>query len=309
MPEGSNASRFTQKQYANALKYVDTSFKEMGDKPLSREVISEDVMASAGLESQRAADMLIDTALKNGDLTENRQQVFRTVSPDTGEIKFTYFNREQAEAAAKKQKLDVQEQTLVSIAPRQEAAFNRKELPAGYEIAEEEFKSGERPAGYAITPEGRMKPLVTILEEQEVPAKIERLQGLRQKESEKLLQDVSKHEGTVKRGRSALESMEARGETDTDAYKKAQAQQARAEDILGRRIETLLDRIEEYSAPLQAKPVGKKAITRKGFTITKDGKNIGTFPSRKEAVENILTKLSDQELADIVSSKEEWRRF
>ena len=303
LPEGSNASRFTQKQYNNALKYVGVSFQEMGNQPLAREVISQDVMDAAGLESQRAAEMLLDTALKNGDLSESRQQVFRTIDPKTGEIKFTYFDRAKAEAAAKKQKLDVQEQTLVSIAPKEAPKPSpRAPLPGGFDIAEQSFVEGERPAGFAITPEGQMKPLVTILEEQDVPAKIERLQGLRRKEADKLLQDVSKHEQTVKKGRAALESMEARGETDTDGYKKAQAQQARAEDILGRRIESLLNRIEEYGVPLQAKPVGKRQVTRKGFTVSKEGKTVGTFPTRAEAEQSILANLSDKELQEIVDS-------
>jgi hypothetical protein len=303
LPEGSNASRFTQKQYDSALKYVNVGFKENDGKPMGREVISQELMEASGLESKRAAEMLLDTALKNGDLTESRQQVFRTISPDTGEIKFTYFDKAKADAAAKKQGLSVQEQTLVSIAPKEAPKPSpRAALPGGYDIAEQEFKTGERPAGYAITPEGKMKPLVTILEEQDVPGKVERLQGLRRKEADKLLQDVSKHEGTVKKGRSALESMEARGETDTDAYKKAAAQQARAEDVLGRRVETLLNRIEEYTAPLQAKPVGKKQVTRKGFTVSKDGKQSGTFPTRAEAEQSILANLSDKELQDIVDA-------
>jgi Large polyvalent protein associated domain 38/ADP-Ribosyltransferase in polyvalent proteins len=303
LPEGSNASRFTQKQYDSALKYVDVGFKENDGKPMGREVISQELMEASGLESKRAAEMLLDTALKNGDLTESRQQVFRTIDPASGEIKFTYFDKAKADAAAKKQGFSVQEQTLVSIAPKEAPKPSpRAELPGGYDIAEQEFKTGERPAGYAITPEGKMKPLVTILEEQDVPEKIERLQGLRRKEADKLLQDVAKHEGTVKKGRSALESMEARGETDTDAYKKAAAQQARAEDVLGRRIETLLNRIEEYSAPLQAKPVGKKQVTRKGFTVSKEGKQVGTFPTRAEAEQSILANLSDKELQDIVDA-------
>lgn len=303
LPEGTNASRFTQAQYNRALKYVDVGFKDNGNKPMGRDAISQELMEASGLESKRAADMLLNTALKNGDLSESRQQVFRTIDPANGEIKFTYFDKAKAEAAAKKQNLNVQEQTLVSIAPKEKPTPSpRAALPGGYDIAEQEFKSGERPAGYAITPEGKMKPLVTILEEQDVPGKIDRLQGLRRKEADKLLQDVSKHEGTVKRGRAALESMEARGETDTDAYKKAEAQQARAESVLGRRVESLLNRIEEYTAPLQAKPVGKKQVTRKGFTVSKDGKQSGTFTTRAEAEQSILANLSDKELQDIVDS-------
>jgi hypothetical protein len=97
--------------------------------------------------------------------------------------------------------------------------------------------------------------------------------------------------------------MEARGELDTEGYKKAQAQQARAEDVLGRRIISLLDRIEEYSAPLTAKPVGKKTVTRKGFTVSKQGQKSGTFPTREAAEESILADLPDETLASLVSNE------
>ena len=303
LPEGSNASRFTQKQYDSAVDQVRASFEGSNNQPLSREVISEEVMKAAKLESQRAADMLIDTAIKNGDLTETRQQVFNAVNRKTGAVDSTYQTRQEAEAAAKKRRMDVQEQTLVTIGPKEvQKPSPRAPMPAGYDIAEQEFQEGERPAGYAITPEGKMKPLVTILEEQDVPAKIERLQGLRRAEAEKMIQDAAKHEATLKRGRAALESMEARGETDTDAYKKAQAQQARAEDILNRRVDRIVQRVEEYTAPLQAKPVGKKKVTRKGFTVSKDGKQVGTFATRGEAEQSILANLSDKELQDIIDA-------
>jgi hypothetical protein len=302
LPEGSNANRFTQKQYDDAVGQVKTSLEGIS-KPLSREVISEQVLQAAKLESQRAADMLLDTAIRNGDLTESRQQVFTTVNRKTGEVTATFPTKEEAEAAAKKGKLEVKEQTQVTIGPKEaERPSSRPTLPAGYEIAEQDFATGERPAGYSITPEGRMKPLATILDEQDIPGKVERLQGLRRAEADKMLQEVGRHEQTVKKGRAALESMEARGESDTDAYRKAKGYQESAEKTLGKRITRLLDRIEEYSAPLQAKPFGKKQATRKGFTISKDGKNLGTFPTRGEAIQNILTKLSDQELQDIIDA-------
>lgn len=303
LPEGTNASRFTRKQYDSAVGQVRNSFEGANNQALSREVISEQVMQAAKLESQRAADMLIDTAIKNGDLTESRQQVFTTVNRKTGDVTATFPTREEAEAAAKGRRLDVQEQTQVAIGPKEiQKPSPRAPLPAGYDIAEQEFEAGERPAGYAITPEGKMKPLVTILEEQDVPAKVERLQGLRRAEAEKMIQDAARHEETLKKGRAALESMEARGETETDAYKKAQAKQARAEDILNRRVDRIVQRVEEYTAPLQAKPVGKKKITRKGFTVSKDGKKVGTFATRGEAEQSVLANLSDEELQGIVDA-------
>jgi hypothetical protein len=305
LPEGTNASRFKPAQYKKALEMVGMTFDEMGGSPLSIDTIVKDIQDSTGLETERDARALLNLAIKNDDLAENRQVVFRTVKPNTGALVSTYTDKAKATAAANKQGLNVQEGTLVTIQPavKPEVIKPRATLPQGYDIAETNFLEGEKPAGYNIAPEGRVKPLATVMEENDVPAKIERLQGLRRKEADKFLQDVTKHEGTVKRGRAQLEAMEARGELETEGYKKAQAQQARAEDVLGRRIASLLDRIEEYSAPLAAKPVGKKNITRKGFTVSKEGQKSGTFPTREAAEESILADLSDEALDALVSDQ------
>jgi hypothetical protein len=67
-------------------------------------------------------------------------------------------------------------------------------------------------------------------------------------------------------------------------------------------MKDLYDRIESFSAPLQAKPVGKRNLARSGFTIVKDGKETATFPTRQAAEESILTELPDDVLESIVSS-------
>ena len=305
LPEGTNASRFKPAQYKKAIDYVGMTFDEMGGTPLSVNTIIKDIQDSTGLETERDARALLDTAIKNNDLAENREVVFRTIKPETGELVSTFRDKGRAEAQAEKQGLTLQEGTLVTVKPavKEETTKPRATLPQGYEIAETNFLEGEKPAGYNIAPEGRVKPLATVMEENDVPAKIERLQGLRRKEADKLLQDVTKHEATVNRGRAQLESMEARGEVESEGYKKAQAQQARAEDVLGRRVTSLLDRIEEYSAPLQAKPVGIKAITRTGYTVSKEGQKGGTFPTREAAEESILAELPDEALDALVSDK------
>jgi len=306
LPEGSNASRFKQSQYDNAVKMVGLTFNERGGKPLSVDTILTEIKEATNLETDRDARAVLDTAVKNGDLTENKQTVYRTYKPENDQLVSTYPTRAAADAAAKKQGLNVREATLTQVAPKAAPVIPSKPragLPAGYDITERTFKEGEAPTGFEITPEGKGKPLTTLTNEAEVQGKIERLTGLRQQEAAKTLGDVTRYEANVAKGRAQLEGMEARGETGTEAYAKAQAQQARVEDILGRRIARLYDLIEEFSAPLKAKPVGKKDVTRKGFTITKEGKETGTFPTREAAEESILADLSDDALDALVSDK------
>lgn len=306
LPEGSNASRFKQSQYDNAVKMVGLTFNERGGKPLSVDTILEEIKEATNLETDRDARAVLDTAVKNGDLTEDKQTVYRTYKPENDQLVSTYPTRAAADAAAKKQGLNVREATLTQVAPKAAPVIPSKPragLPAGYDITERQFKEGEAPTGFEITPEGKGKPLTTLTNEAEVQGKIERLTGLRQQEAAKTLADVQRYEANVAKGRGQLEGMEARGETGTEAYAKAQAQQARVEDILGRRIARLYDLIEEFSAPLKAKPVGKKDVTRKGYTITKEGKETGTFPTREAAEESILADLSDEALDALISDK------
>jgi hypothetical protein len=306
LPEGTNASRFTQKQYDNAVKFVGMTFDDNNGKPLSTETILADIKDSTNLETDRDAKALLDTAIKNGDLEQSQQVVYRTFKPDTDQMVATYPTRERAAAAAKKQGLNVREATLTQVAPKTPVTpptAPRAGLPAGYDITERQFKEGEEPEGYQITSEAGGKPFPTILNQAEVEGKIQQLSADRQEIAATKLQEVMKYEDTVNEGKRELEKMEAAGEFDTDAYKQKKARQAAKEDLLGKRIDALYAEIEGLTAKLKSKAVGSKPIARKGYTVTKEGKESGTFPTREAAEESILAGLSDAELDALVSDK------
>jgi len=306
LPEGTNASRFTQKQYDNAVKFVGMTFDDNNGKPLSTETILTDIKDSTNLETDRDAKALLDTAIKNGDLEQSQQVVYRTFKPDTDQMVATYPTRERAVAAAKKQGLNVREATLTQVAPKAPVTpptAPRAGLPAGYDITERQFKEGEEPEGYQITSEAGGKPFPTILNQAEVEGKIQQLSADRQEIAATKLQEVMKYEDTVNEGKRELEKMEAAGEFDTDAYKQKKARQAAKEDLLGKRIDALYAEIEGLTAKLKSKAVGSKPIARKGYTVTKEGKESGTFPTREAAEESVLAGLSDAELDALVSDK------
>jgi hypothetical protein len=258
LPQGSNASRFTQDQYDKGRSYVTQQLSS--GEPLVASPTREALKGVTGLKTDRDVHTLLQSLIQNEDLNV-------------------------AKAGSDYQ--------ITSATPVKDA---RAPLPKGYSIEEGTYAEGERPAGYEITPEGRGKPLTTVDLEEEVAPKIERLTGLRQKEAAKMLADVNKYSGVVKAGQTSLDSMEARGLTGTEGYAKEKANQARREDVLSRRIKSLMDRIEEMSAPLKSKPVGTKPVTTKKSTLTKDGKVLGTFPSRLDAEASMLTQLTDAEL-------------
>lgn len=258
LPEGSNASRFTQDQYDKGRSFVAQQLAT--GEPLAASPAREALKDVTGLKTDRDVHTLLQTVIKNEDLNVAK------VGDDF---------------------------QITSSTPIKDA---RAPLPKGYSIEEGTYAEGERPAGFEITPEGRGKPLTTVDLEEEVAPKIERLTGLRQQEAAKMLADVNKYSGVVKAGQTSLDSMEARGLTGTEAYAKEKANQARREDVLSKRITTLMNRIEEMSAPLKSKPVGTKPIITKKSTLSKDGKVLGTFPSRLDAEASMLTQLTDAEL-------------
>jgi hypothetical protein len=306
LPEGTNASRFKQSQYNNAVKMVGLTFDERGGKPLSVDTILEEIKEATNLETDRDARAVLDTAIKSGDLTENKQTVYRTYKPENDQLVSTYPTRAAADAAAKKQGLNVREATLTQVAPKAAPVIPSKPragLPAGYDITERQFKEGEEPEGYQITSEAGGKPFPTVLDKVAVQGKIDQLSADRQEIAAEKLQEVMKYEDTVNQGKRELEKMEAAGDFDSDLYKQKRTRQAAKEDLLGKRIDALYKEIENLTAKLVSKPVGSKPVARTGFTITKEGKETGTFPTREAAEESILADLSDEALDALVSDK------
>jgi hypothetical protein len=298
LPEGTGASRFTDKQYKKAVSWFGQTFEGVGNQPLSRDTIITDIQEATGLEQKHDAEALLDTAVKNGDLAETEERVFRTYD-DNGKLVSTYRDKAKADAAAKKQGLNVKEETLKQLTPPPQAEpAKRANLPAGYEMTKETIKTGEVPVGFEIFPEGRGKALVTVPTQEELQAKIESLTGARQKEAAKVLANMDRDVATLKRARENLESMEARGEVGSQAYELAKTRLAKQERVLGKRIERHMDRIAAYNEPLNSRPTeAKKQVTREKITVTKQGKSLGSFPDNVKAQEAILVQMTDDELA------------
>ena len=130
LPEGTGASRFTDKQYNNAVNIVNNSFEGVDNKPLSKETVIQDIKDATGLEQTHDAEALLNTAVNNGDLSESREVVYRTYDAND-KLVSTYTDREKADAAAKKQRLNVKEDTLVQLVPPEAPAPKRQTLPEG----------------------------------------------------------------------------------------------------------------------------------------------------------------------------------
>jgi hypothetical protein len=302
LPEGTGASRFTDKQYNKAVSWFGQTFEGAGNKPLSRETIIGDIQEATGLEQTRDAEALLDTAVRNGDLAETEERVYRTYD-DNDKLVSTYRDKEKAAAAAKKQGLNVREETLRQMMPPPAAEpAKRANLPQGYAMSKETIKEGEVPVGFDIFPEGKGKSLFTVPTSEAVQEKIDQLIPARKKEAARYLGYMDRDKATLQKARDGLVSMEARGEVGSQAYELAKTKLAKQERVLGNRILKSMERITEYEQPLISRPSEKKKqITREKITVTKQGKFLGSFPDNVKAQEAILVQMSDQELADTAS--------
>lgn len=303
LPEGTGASRFTDKQYKQAVSWFGQTFEESKNKPLSRETILQDIQEATGLEQKPDAEAMLDTAIKNGDLAETETKVFRTVDAEGKPSQFTYATREAAEKAAKKKGLNVKEETVKQLIPPPAAQpAKRLNLPAGYQMTKETVKEGEIPAGFEIFPEGRGKALDVAKDEEELKAKIAELTPARQKEAERHLGFIDKDRATLQKAKDNLLAMVARGEKGSQSYEKAKTKLASQEAILNDRIERNMQKVADLTAPLKSRPTKEtKQITREKITVTKGGKSLGSFPDNVKAQEAILVQMTDEELAATAS--------
>jgi hypothetical protein len=302
LPEGTGASRFTDKQYKKAVSWFGQTFEGAGNKPLSRDTIIGDIQEATGLGQKQDAEALLNTAVRNGDLAETEERVFRTYDAND-KLVATYRDKEKAAAAAKKQGLNVREETLRQMMPPPAAEpAKRANLPQGYAMSKETIKEGEVPIGFDIFPEGKGKSLFTVPTSEAVQAKIDELIPARKKEAARYLSYMDRDKATLQKARDSLVSMEARGEVGSQAYELAKTRLAKQERVLGNRILKSMERITDYEQPLISRPSEKKKqVTREKITVTKQGKFLGSFPDNVKAQEAILVQMSDQELADTAS--------
>ena len=297
LPEGTNAARFTTKQYTNAVKLANMAVEESGGK-LGFDSLVTEIKEATNLETDRDALAILDAAIKNEDLRESTETVFRTYKEGSDTPVATYSDKAKANEAAKKQRLNVKEETLRQIIPAEKAApkIRPSGLPQGYRIEETTLAEAETPAAYGITVEGEGKPISTVKTQEEAPAKIERLQALRAKRAEQMDENIAKANSAINRGQAQLDRLEADGKGGTEIYQKLQAKQASRVKTLGNRIKLFEEQKAKFLAPLQVKPVGKRTPTRTSYKVTKGGETIGSFPSQQAAEESVISQLSDAEL-------------
>ena len=316
LPEGTAATRFSQKQYDNALKVVNVEFASVDNKPLDPKVIAKEIKEATGLENDRDALALLDTAVKNGDLTFSTKPVFRVVDPATGQFVHTAATRAKAEKFASGKNLNIIGDSQSYISPAEQATLpDRTPLPAGYKISQERVVEGEQDL-VDVMREGKGQPLEPEpISADKAQERIDTLTGESKELAAKALKRIEADSAMQKRIQKNLDQMVAKGEGNTSDFKIQKTRSESAITNLRLRIEKNLAKIEELSAPLKTrKSEIKKPIIKKKLTVTKDGKAIGTFSPKDysqeevgkanaQARDAILTQMTDEEIQSAIDDK------
>jgi hypothetical protein len=293
LPEGTNATRFTQEQYDKTVKSIKDLFPETGK--LGRAQVIQEIKDYSGLENDRDAQSLLQAAIRQGDFATVSTRNFLTLDKDGKQVGIAYPTRKSAERAAKARGLSVKERTSIDIAlPEAE-----KPLPGGPDVRRGEFKEGEVPAAYEIKSDQAV--LATAKTEEEAAAKAERLQALRQNKANGLLGQIKSIDTNIAKSQQKLESMEADGKADTIEYRQMSAKIAANNANLEAQKGRLNAQAQQYLTPVTVSPKGVKPVARAGYTLFEKGKPKATFPTQQAAEEAALVGLETEQLQALVN--------
>jgi hypothetical protein len=293
LPEGSNATRFTQDQYSAGITAA-----LLGDKPVSMDEALKRVQTQKGIDSDQAAERLLRAAAANDDLTIEKGTGFQAVSA-TGKVLGTYASETEARRSHRRAEIKPVETELV--APRiEEAVRPEATLPEGYQIQKETTVGSEAPAAYVIREDGSQKNASQTFAD-EAAAK-ERLNILERKReanakaeeaaADRVRQDLEKRQ-------AAIAQMEADGKTGTPEHTKA-VYAFQAANVAGsQKITDYLDKAEALRTPLKIVPLGKKSTKAEKHTVIKNGKVVASFDTNDKAQAHVLSLLDDKDLGSI----------
>jgi hypothetical protein len=268
LPEGTNAVRFSEKQYADALKGLEGVYDEFGTNALSRTSVIQEIQDFSGLERAADAEALYKQALRNNDLEETLRQVKTTEGVKT-----------------------VPE---VSFAGKTEA------LPSGFEIVEQEFKQGVMPESYEIR-NGRAL-IDTAKTEEEANRILEKQSKINQDLVKEPLAKIAKLEKAIEARNRAVDIQKAKGYTPTLGFQKMSAHVDALNKADQKSIEVHQNDIKNFNNPLQIVPIGEKPVTAKKQVFYENGKPVASFGDKYQAEQFGIMKLDDAILQQIIDS-------
>jgi len=296
LPEGSNATRFTQDQYNQGVTQALMNVKE--GKPVTLDQAREAIKAQTDLKTDRDADHLLKTAASNEDLIVEKGTGFQAVSPG-GVVLGTYGT--EAEAKRNHRRADILPvDTQLVRAPQEVNQEKVAQLPEGYEINKKTVAGESGPAAYVVREDGsQTNASQTFADEADAKDRLNILS--RKREANAVAEEAAadRIRKDLENRQSKIAQMEADGQTDTAEHKNAVAAFQAANVAGSAKITDHLDKAEAFRKPLKIVPLGKKIAKVEKHTVIKKGKEVASFPDRVKAEQHILASASEAELQAI----------
>lgn len=296
LPPGTNATRFSDDQYNKSLIGLGLAFPK--NNMMSRKEAIQNIKTVSGLESDRDAESLLQTAIRNGDLTTINRKVFEVGIPGdmTAPAVRRYLSREAAENAAARLGLEVRERTHQDVAITGTAA----QLPGGPDIRKGTFKQGVAPAGYQILDVDGKKIGLTYTSKEAADQAADNLSAYRNQEAQKYITKAKNLQKKIDANTATLQKMQALGDVNSLEYSKASANIFVKNKKLEEEKNAALAEAKKLGQPLKIAPKGEKPITRDGFTLFEQNQPVATFPNQQAAEEAAIARLPDETLQNIV---------
>jgi Large polyvalent protein associated domain 38/ADP-Ribosyltransferase in polyvalent proteins len=213
----------------------------------------------------------------------------RTIERPGARAEYQQLQQQQADEQLKK------EQEEAALRPPEPETH---ELPGGFKATARQVGETIEPEGYQIFAEGSDAPLSTVTTEAEVQPKIERLNTIRQQETEKSLQEIDKINEGVAKARTAVEVMEATGQTQSEQYMQAQENLRLQEQQAQEQVSQLMERTQSLSVPLTMKPMAPVTRVQNEYDLThkeREGEVLGTFKTPEQAASHIAKQIGPEE--------------
>jgi len=290
LPEGTNATHFSDQQYENFLKVF-----KLSDPMKARDegLMIGEIKDATGLTSDQDAALFLEEAVKRGDIDQQKRTVYRAIDPKTNKPVFTSSDEAKTRQAAEKRGLDFQAEDVndyvLGKAPVERTDFG---------IEQSYAKDGQAPAGFHVIDGDKV--LHTAKTEAEAKSRAKQIEGVRSGKAKSIAESIKKIEASIKNADATLVRMESAGKTGTPEYTAAKVKVDAFKRKQQEAIQSLLEEAKGHIAPLSVKPAASKATGKPVFKVTEKGIE-GEFATQKEAEEHILSKASNERVAELAA--------